>query len=57
MSKSDSNENLSKDYFARDEERQYKMKLSIDIFSIKDCKFKALMYVKYPTISELGIKN
>lgn len=33
------------------------MKLSIHIVSIKDCKFKALVYVKYPTIPDLGIKN
>ena len=38
-------------------EKLHRMRLSIDIHSLKDADFRGLIYVRYSAISSIGIKQ
>lgn len=38
-------------------EKKHRMRLSIDIHSLKDVEFRGLIYVRYPGIPSIGIKQ
>ena len=38
-------------------EKPHRMRLSIDIHSLKDAEFRGLIYVRYSSIASIGIKQ
>ncbi len=38
-------------------EKAHRMRLSIDIHSLKDAEFRGLIYVRYSSITSIGIKQ
>lgn len=43
--------------YAENTDSPHRMRLSIDIHSLKEAEFKGLIYVRYPAIPSIGIKQ
>jgi hypothetical protein len=49
--------NQGGDYDSNDTQKTHRMRLSIDIHSIKEANFKGLIYARYGSIPDLGKKK
>ena len=38
-------------------EKKHRMRLSIDVHSLKDAEFRGLIYIRYSAIASIGIKQ
>jgi hypothetical protein len=49
--------NTGGDYDSNDKQKTHRMRLSLDIHSIKEANFKGLIYARYGSIPDLGKKK